>query len=57
MQTLAVAGVGSSALGSAAFASGSRRLYYEVEFHTKGGMKKKIYIDPVSGNQRSAVQR
>lgn len=26
--------------------------FYEVEYYTKTGTKKKIYIDPVSGNQR-----
>jgi hypothetical protein len=25
---------------------------YEVEYYTRGGEKKKVYIDPVSGNQR-----
>lgn len=25
---------------------------YEVDYYTKTGTKKKIYIDPVSGNQR-----
>lgn len=26
--------------------------FYEVEFYTKTGTKKKIYIDPVSGDQQ-----
>ena len=26
--------------------------FYEVEYYTKTGTKKKIYIDPVSGNQK-----
>lgn len=25
---------------------------YEVEYYTKAGAKKKVHIDPVSGNQR-----
>jgi hypothetical protein len=25
---------------------------YEIEYYTKTGVKKKVYIDPVSGNQR-----
>jgi hypothetical protein len=25
---------------------------YEVEYFTKAGAKKKVYIDPISGNQR-----
>lgn len=26
--------------------------FYEVEFYTRSGAKKKIYVDPVSGEQR-----
>lgn len=30
---------------------------YEVEYYTKAGEKKKVYIDPVSGNQRQNAPR